>query len=130
MIVHKSIRTESKEVLINITDFVQEEVSGSGVKEGIATVFIPHTTAGVTINENADPDVRYDIIKGLRGLKFESMDFDHSEGNSPAHLKASMMGSSLNVIIENGKLLLGVWQGIYFCEFDGPRNRKYVIRIN
>jgi secondary thiamine-phosphate synthase enzyme len=129
MIINKSIKTGSKEELINITGIVEEELRSSGIKEGRVLVFVPHTTAGVTINENADPDVRYDIIKGLRGLKFESMDFDHSEGNSPAHLKASLMGSSVNVIVDDNKLLLGVWQGIYFCEFDGPRNRKFIIQI-
>ena len=129
MVVHKNLKTETKETLINISGIIEEELAKSGIKEGRVTVFVPHTTAGVTINENADPDVRYDIIKGLRGLKFESMDFDHSEGNSPAHLKASIMGSSVNVIVDGGRMLLGVWQGIYFCEFDGPRNRKFIIQI-
>jgi secondary thiamine-phosphate synthase enzyme len=92
-------------------------------------VFCPHTTAGLTINENADPAVKADIIKYLEKLVPENSRFSHSEGNSDAHIKSSLMGNSLNIIIENSKLILGTWQGIYFCEFDGPRNREIYVKI-
>ncbi|MFZ5651249.1 MAG: secondary thiamine-phosphate synthase enzyme YjbQ [Bacillota bacterium] len=114
---------------ISITGKVQGLVSGLGVREGVATVFAPHTTAGVTINENADPTVVRDIIAALEGLVPENGDYLHSEGNSDAHIKASLTGSSATVFISGGKLLLGAWQGIFFCEFDGPRKRKVWVRI-
>lgn len=114
---------------INITGKVQGLISGLGIREGAATVFVPHTTAGVTINENADPTVVRDIIAALDRLIPENGDYRHSEGNSDSHIKASLMGSSVTVLIEGGKLLLGTWQGIFFCEFDGPRKRKVWVRI-
>ncbi|MBN2544475.1 MAG: YjbQ family protein [Spirochaetes bacterium] len=129
MIIKKQLKTNKHEELIDITHLVSEEVAKSGIKEGYALVYVPHTTAGVTINENADPDVRRDILTGLRSLDFESISFSHMEGNSPGHLKSSIIGCSISVIIENSKLLLGTWQGIYFCEFDGPRTRSVVIQI-
>jgi secondary thiamine-phosphate synthase enzyme len=95
----------------------------------MAVIFIPHTTAGVTINENADPDVIHDILLGLRKAFPRDSNYLHGEGNSHAHIKASMMGSSCTVFIENGNLKLGTWQGIYFCEFDGPRTRKVEVKI-
>jgi len=113
---------------IDITSEVQRIVSKSKIKSSLCTVFCPHTTAGLTINENADSDVVADIINHLNKLVPES-GFKHSEGNSDAHIKASLMGSSLNIIIENGKLVLGTWQGIYFCEFDGPRERKVFVNV-
>lgn len=124
-----TIKTNKADELINITHLVRQEVRRSGVKEGVAVVFIPHTTAGITINENADPDVVFDMLSVLRRVSPESGGYRHAEGNSHAHVKASMMGSSCTVIIENGDLLLGTWQGIYFCEFDGPRTRKVYIRV-
>lgn len=124
-----SIKTSGIDEFLNITGIVAEEVRKSGVKSGIIVIFVPHTTAGVTINENADPDVVYDLLSILRKSYPESSSYRHMEGNSHAHIKASLMGSSCTVIIENGELKLGTWQGIYFCEFDGPRNRKIFVKI-
>ncbi|MBM7871398.1 secondary thiamine-phosphate synthase enzyme [Clostridium pascui] len=124
-----SLKTTKQDQFIDITSIVQEEVSKSNVKDGIAVVFIPHTTAGVTINENADPDVVHDILLGLNKAFPEQNGYLHMEGNSHAHIKASLMGSSCSVIVENGRLKLGTWQGIYFCEFDGPRNRKFYVKV-
>ena len=107
---------------------MQSAVSNHGVKDGIVTVFVPHTTAGVTINENADPDVVSDMADALdRAVPWQAH-YKHSEGNAAAHVKASMMGSSVHVIIEQGLLRLGTWQAIYFCEFDGPRSRSVWIQ--
>ena len=118
-----------REDFYNITAQVREAVAKSGVTSGIAAVFNPHTTAGITINENADPDVIPDQILGLNKAFPDRGEFRHAEGNSAAHLKASAMGASATIIIENGKLVLGTWQGIYFCEFDPPRNRKFYVKI-
>ncbi len=115
--------------MYNITDVLLDAVYESGVQSGICMVFCPHTTAGITINENADPDVQQDMLLGLREAFPDRREFQHMEGNSPAHLKASCVGASESVIIEDGRLLLGTWQGVYFCEFDGPRNRRYFIKI-
>lgn len=124
-----SIRTTKAQEFIDITGLVNKAVRESGVKDGIAVVFVPHTTAGVTINENCDPDVVRDILMALNKSFPENNGYLHTEGNSHAHIKASLMGFSASVIIENGQLKLGTWQGIYFCEFDGPRNRKVYIKI-
>lgn len=113
----------------NITAQIQEAISQSNVNDGIAIIFCPHTTAGITINENADPEAIRDIIFGLREVYPNRPEFKHGGGNSDAHLKASTIGSSVTVIIENGKIILGMWQAIYFCEFDPPRNRKYYVVI-
>ena len=113
----------------NITPQLREAVAKSGVTSGNAIVFCPHTTAGITINENADPDVVRDMLLGLRETYPNRPQFRHAEGNSAAHLKASAVGSSVTVIIENGKPLLGTWQGMYFCEFDPPRNRKFYVKV-
>ena len=118
-----------REDFYNITPQVCEAVAKSGVTDGIAVVYCPHTTAGITINENADPDVVHDILIGLNKAFPERAEFRHSEGNSAAHLKASAVGSSVTVIINDGKPVLGTWQGIYFCEFDPPRNRQFYIKI-
>ncbi|MCL2427059.1 MAG: secondary thiamine-phosphate synthase enzyme YjbQ [Oscillospiraceae bacterium] len=118
-----------RENFYNITTQVREAVSKSGIKSGVATVFCPHTTSGITINENADPDVVPDLLHGLDQAFPDRAEFRHAEGNSAAHLKASAMGSSATIIIENGKPLLGTWQGIYFCEFDPPRQRKFYVKI-
>lgn len=122
-----TVQTRSREELIDITSSVQKILDKVGVKEGVLTVFVPHTTAGVTINENADPSVRRDIVEGL-GVIPES-GYTHSEGNSPAHIKSSLIGPSLTVLFEKGRLLLGTWQGIYFGEFDGPRRRSVWVKI-
>ena len=124
-----SVRTDSATEWINITDEVQKAVAASGVREGICVVFVPHTTAAVTINENADPDVVHDLLIGLDKAFPDRSEFRHAEGNSTAHLKASAIGSSATVIIENGKLVLGTWQSIYFCEFDPPRTRKFYVKV-
>ncbi len=124
-----SVNTTKREQFVDITAKVQEAVSKSGAKDGIVCVFIPHTTAGVTINENADPDVVHDMLLTLGDLVPNRSDYRHMEGNSDAHVKSSMMGCSLNVILENGRLQLGTWQSIYFTEFDGPRNRQVWITI-
>ena len=118
-----------REDFYNITQQVREAVSKSGIADGHAIVFCPHTTAGITINENADPNVVRDMLLGLREAYPDRPQFRHAEGNSAAHLKASAVGSSVTVIIENGKPLLGTWQCIYFCEFDPPRNRKFYVKV-
>jgi secondary thiamine-phosphate synthase enzyme len=118
-----------REDFYNITSQVREAVAKSGVKSGIAVVFNPHTTSGLTINENADPDVIHDFLIGLEKAFPDRSEFRHGEGNSSAHLKTSAVGSSVTVIIENGKLILGTWQSVYFCEFDPPRNRKFYVKI-
>jgi len=115
--------------LYNITAQVREAVTKSGVSDGAAVVFCPHTTAGITINENADPDVVHDLLLGLEKAFPDRLEFRHGEGNSAAHLKASTVGASETIIIRDGKLVLGTWQGIYFCEFDPPRNRKFHVKI-
>jgi len=119
----------SKEDFYNITKQVREAVSQSTVRNGIAIIFAPHTTAGITINENADSDVVHDLLFGLSKAFPDRSEFRHGEGNSAAHLKASSVGSSVTVIVENGKLLLGIWQGIFFCEFDPPRQRKFYVKL-
>lgn len=129
MIKKISVKTNKQNVFIDITSKINDSIQESGVLDGICTIFIPHTTAGITINENADPDVKRDMLMELGKIVPFKDGYKHLEGNSAAHIKASMMGFSQSVIIENGKLLLGTWQGIYFCEFDGPRNREVIIRI-
>jgi len=113
----------------NITPQLREAITQSGETSGHAIVYCPHTTAGITINENADPDVVRDLLLGLHEAFPDRPQFRHAEGNSAAHLKASAMGSSVTVIIEGGKPLLGTWQGVYFCEFDPPRNRKFYVKV-
>jgi secondary thiamine-phosphate synthase enzyme len=124
------VKTQAREELVDITARVKEELVSSGVKEGLCYVYVPHTTAAVTINESADPSVREDILLTLRKIVPDSLPYKHSEGNSPAHVKASLIGSSVKVIVEEGRLSLGTWQGIFFCEFDGPRNRRVFIKAS
>lgn len=119
-----SVRTGSRTEFIDITPQVRNALSRTGIVSGLCTVFIPHTTAGVTINENADPDVQRDILAQLNKTIPLEDGYRHGEGNSAAHIKASLVGSSVSVIVAHGALQLGAWQGIYFCEFDGPRHRK------
>ncbi len=123
-----NIKTVHKEELVEITPYIVNVVKESDTGNGVCIVYCPHTTAGLTINENADPAVKKDIIRGLE-KKVPSINYSHMEGNSPAHIKASMMGFSLQVLIQDGSLVLGTWQGIYFCEFDGPRNRSFHVQI-
>lgn len=123
------ITTSNKSELIDITFKISEIISKSNIKSGLCTVYCPHTTAGLTINENADPDVKTDILMWLNKMVPENPEFKHSEGNSPGHIKSSLLGNSLTILIENGNLVLGTWQGIMFFEGDGPRNRKVLVDI-
>jgi secondary thiamine-phosphate synthase enzyme len=124
-----TVRTKNRSELVKITREIQSYITESGVRDGLCVIFVPHTTAGVTINEGADPDVVRDIIMELdKRIPWED-GYLHGEGNSAAHIKASMMGSSETIIIENRTLKLGTWQQIYFCEFDGPRTRTVWLKI-
>jgi len=125
-----TLQTSGRSQLIDITSRVREAVTASGIREGLCTIFIPHTTAAVTINENADPDVVRDFLYELDKIVPWQDGYRHAEGNSAAHLKSSLIGVSKQVLIENGRLILGTWQGIYFCEFDGPRTRRVLVRID
>lgn len=124
-----AVKTHAREEFLDITRDVRSAVRNSGIENGIALVFVPHTTAGVTINENADPDVKEDILMGLKKMVPDSLAWRHAEGNSPAHVKAGLVGSSIHIIVEGGDLELGTWQGIYFCEFDGPRDRNVFVKV-
>ena len=124
------IRTSKHTQMINITSEVQAAVRESGITDGICTVFIPHTTAAVTINENADPDVVRDFTMEINKIVPWEDGYFHGEGNSAAHLKSSMIGFSEQIIVEDGRLVLGTWQGIYFVEFDGPRTRKVYVKMS
>jgi len=124
-----NIRTNEQENMHNITAQVRAAVQESGVQDGIVIIYSPHTTAGITINENADPDVVTDMLVGMDKAYPARNEFRHAEGNSSAHLKTSSVGASETVIIQDGKLLLGTWQGIYFCEFDGARDRTFYVKI-
>ena len=123
------VSTSKKSELIDITLQVKAIVEKESVESGLCVVYVPHTTAGVTVNENADPDVVLDILMGLDKIVPSHDRYRHSEGNSPAHIKASLIGCSKTILMESGKLVLGTWQGIYFCEFDGPRNRTVHVKI-
>jgi secondary thiamine-phosphate synthase enzyme len=123
------VQTSAKADLIDITRFVQEAVRKAKVAEGICVIFVPHTTAGVTINENTDPAVSRDIVMMLNKIVPNQGSYQHLEGNSPAHIKASMIGFSQTVFVTSGKLVLGTWQAIFFCEFDGPRSRKVHVNV-
>jgi secondary thiamine-phosphate synthase enzyme len=124
-----NIKTNIQTQILDITAQVQKVVRESGIIEGLCCVFVPHTTAGVTINENADPSVKQDIVMELNKIIPFNNHYSHLEGNSAAHIKASIMGFSVNIPVKNNDLLLGTWQGICFCEFDGPRTRKYFVKI-
>lgn len=125
------IKTHKRDEMLDITQRVQTVVSESGVGTGIATIFVPHTTAAVTINENADPDVVHDVLAALEVCVPSRQDFfQHSEGNSAAHTKSSLVGCSIGVPIVDGRLALGTWQAVYFCEFDGPRSRKFIVSVS
>lgn len=124
-----SVQSQLTNEMIEVTDHVQQEIAASGVTDGIVHLFTPHTTAAITINENADPDVTHDILKILNRMVPLEGGYRHAEGNSAAHVKSSIFGCSETIPLENGQLVLGIWQGIYFCEFDGPRRRQLQIRI-
>ena len=127
-LVRESIRTKERSQMIDITDRLIRAIDEAAISDGLAIVFVPHTTAAVTINENADPDVKHDLLKKLSDLIHKSESYyRHNEGNSDSHVKTSLVGNSVMVLIENGKLVLGTWQGIQFCEFDGPRSREVFI---
>lgn len=128
MLFEYTIRTE-RENFYNVTAKVAEAVGKSGVKDGLCIIYCPHTTAGITINENADPDVVRDLLLGLDEAFPDRAEFRHMEGNSAAHLKSTCVGASKTVIVDEGRLLLGTWQGIYFCEFDGPRSRRFYVKV-
>ncbi len=124
-----SVRTHNRTEFLDLTSQIQEIVKQSGVTEGLCHIFVPHTTAAVTINENADPSVKADILMVLNKLVSDRESYRHLEGNAPAHVKASLVGPQLTVLVSGSRLVLGTWQGIFFCEFDGPRSRKVHLKI-
>jgi secondary thiamine-phosphate synthase enzyme len=124
-----NIMTKAREEFVDLTAEVERLVAASGAKSGLCVVTVPHTTAGITINENADPDVRADMDMALRRIVPDALPYAHGEGNSPAHIKSSLVGSSVTLIVEGGRLRLGTWQGIFFCEFDGPRTRNAWVQV-
>lgn len=127
MIKEISVESSERNELIDITGMIQKSVRE--IEEGVVTIYVTHTTAAVTINENADPDVKRDIINKLNGMVPEGDNYLHSEGNSDSHIKSTLVGPSVNVIVKEGKLLLGTWQSVFFCEFDGPRRRKIILKV-
>jgi secondary thiamine-phosphate synthase enzyme len=130
MLTTRQISTHTRNEILDLTPEVAAIVRASKVTDGICVVYIPHTTAGVTINENADPDVKHDLLKKLTAMiPQEESYYRHGEGNSDSHLKTALVGPSVTLIIEGGELVLGTWQGVYFCEFDGPRTRTYHVKI-
>jgi secondary thiamine-phosphate synthase enzyme len=129
MIKRFSVSTSSQTEMINIDNLVHQAIQESGVKTGICHVFIPHTTAGVTINENADPDVVRDILMELNKVIPFQDNYSHREGNAAAHIKSSLVGCSQTIPVEGGRPVLGTWQSIFFCEFDGPRQRKVLVQV-
>ena len=124
-----TVRTNGRTEFLDLTRQIQAAVQESGVQEGLCHLFVPHTTAAVTINENADPSVKADILMVLNKLISDHEPYRHLEGNSPAHIKASLIGPQLTLLVSGGRLVLGTWQGIYFCEFDGPRTRRLHLKI-
>ena len=123
------IKTRSRVDFQDITPKVKDAVESSGIQSGVCYVFVPHTTAGITVNEHADPSVAEDITAQLEAMVPQHNNYCHMEGNAPAHIKASLVGNSEALLVEGGRLVLGTWQGIFFCEFDGPRNRTILIKI-
>jgi secondary thiamine-phosphate synthase enzyme len=123
------VRSATREEMIDITGPVRAAVKRAGVTSGLCCVYSPHTTAGIAIQENADPDVRSDMVRHLAAVVPKDAGFRHGEGNADAHIKASLIGPSVTIIVEDGKLLLGHWQAIYFCEFDGPRERRVQVKV-
>jgi secondary thiamine-phosphate synthase enzyme len=129
MIETLGIKTRSRCEFIDITADIRKAIAASDVLDGVCYLFVPHTTAGVTINEGADPDVKRDIVAALGRVFPQSGDYRHSEGNSDAHIKTALTGSSAVIFIDDGRPVLGTWQSIYFCEYDGPRQRKILVKI-
>jgi secondary thiamine-phosphate synthase enzyme len=124
-----NVKSRRRVEMVDVTSSVQKEVSKSGISDGVCMVYVPHTTAAVTINEGADPSVCQDILTKLTDMVPPDAGYLHMEGNSDSHIKASLVGNSVSVLVENGRLVLGTWQKIFFCEFDGPRSRKVYFRI-
>lgn len=125
-----TIEINPRQTMLNITSYIKEDVKASNIKNGIVIIYCPHTTAGITINENADPDVIHDLIYGFENAyPSTDLNYKHFEGNSHAHLKSSTLGASQTLILNNGNLILGRWQDVYFCEFDGPRDRIFYVKI-
>ncbi|UCF56937.1 MAG: YjbQ family protein [Deltaproteobacteria bacterium] len=124
-----NVKTRTRIDMVDITSSVQKEISKSGTTDGICFVYVPHTTAGITINEGADPAVCQDVINKLNELVPANAGYRHLEGNADSHIKASLVGSSISVLVENGRLVLGTWQKIFFCEFDGPRSRRVYLKV-
>ncbi|MBI5741471.1 MAG: YjbQ family protein [Nitrospirae bacterium] len=129
MLKNITVRTKSRNEFIDLTADIQSVVDESGTRSGICCIYVPHTTAGVTVNEGADPSVTRDIQHALSRLVPHSGDYLHTEGNSDAHIKSTIVGSSQVIVIDAGKLLLGTWQSVFFCEFDGPRHRRVTVKI-
>ncbi len=126
----EAVQTHARSEMIDVTSRVEKLVAKHGVTDGYVIVYVPHTTAAVTINENADPDVKSDMLKKLQALiPQQETYYEHAEGNSDSHVKTSVVGNSVTVLIDGGKLVLGQWQGIYFCEFDGPREREMMVKM-
>ncbi|NWF75085.1 MAG: YjbQ family protein [Nitrospirae bacterium] len=129
MVRYINVRSKSRNEFIDITGLVQDVVKEAGVMKGICCLYVPHTTAGITINEGADPSVQRDILNTLSRLIPHDMNYLHREGNADAHIKSTLVGTSVIVIIDEGKLLLGTWQAVFFCEFDGPRHRRVAVKF-
>ena len=124
------LHIKERQTMVDITPQIRQDIEESGIKDGIVVVYCPHTTAGITINENADPDVVRDLIYGFEKVyPTRDAEYRHFEGNSHAHMKASTMGASQTLILSEGKPILGIWQDVYFCEFDGPRNRSFYVKV-
>lgn len=124
-----SVKTSKTTEMIDMTDQVRDQVGRSGVRNGLVVVYVPHTTAGVTINEGSDPSVKADILETINEIVPWDKVYGHAEGNSPAHIKSSLIGPSVTIILEDGQLRLGQWQSIFFCEFDGPRHRRVLVKV-
>jgi len=130
MIERFSVKTRSRTEMVDINSQVGAIIRESGIDEGVCTVYVPHTTAGVTINENADPDVPRDIVDELNKIVPFNDNYHHIEGNAAAHIKATLVGSSVTVLVSKAQLVLGTWQSVFFCEFDGPRSRSVIVRVS
>ena len=129
MVKYLNVRSKSRIEFIDVTGMVQEAVREAGIKSAICFLYVPHTTAGITINEGADPSVQRDVQNTLSRLAPHDMNYFHREGNADAHIKSTIVGNSANIIVDEGKLLLGTWQSIFFCEFDGPRHRRIAVKF-
>lgn len=129
MVRYINVKSKSRTEFIDITEMVQDLVKESGIVDGVCVLYVPHTSAGITINEGADPSVQRDILHSLSRLIPHEMNYFHREGNADAHIKSTLVGASVHVIVEEGKLLLGTWQAIFFCEFDGPRHRRVAVKF-